>query len=475
MSWNRPCSTQFGHVDDVGGEQVGQAVRAGGGADLGDVVVVGHDGELDLVLVADSLYASTSRLACFSRGARVQSVSVDAVVDALGAGVRRGCSRVSPSRGARGQADQQAPATSDAAMPVAPACGDPHGALLVLVVERAPCEPGCCGTRGARSDCESLRNAFRHVTLGHSGYVKSTESGKVSATEEWVSDGACRSARAAAGRATLTDVARSPASPSRPPRRRSTAATRSRPPPGSACSRPPSSSRSRPNPLARSLLAGRTGTVGLLTSDLEGRFVIPILMGAEDAFGAGQVNVFLCDARGDAIREQHHLKALLSRRVDGIIVVGRQTDPRPSLGHDIPVPGRLRVRAVRRPLRPVAHPRQRGRRPARRRAPARLRPAPASRTSPATPPTPPRRTAPTACAAALARRRARARRRRHVLEWSERWGRDAAACCSPQHPDIDAILCGSDQIARGVLDTAATSAAACPTTSRSWGSTTGRC
>src|SRR6478609_10829529 len=93
-----------------------------------------------------------------------------------------------------------------------------------------------------------------------------------------------------------------------------------------------------PNAMARGLLAGRTGTVGLLTSDLEGRFMIPILMGAEDAFGAGQVNVFLCDARGDSIREQHHLKALLSRRVDGIIVVGRQTDPRPSLGHDIPVP-----------------------------------------------------------------------------------------------------------------------------------------
>ena len=68
-----------------------------------------------------------------------------------------------------------------------------------------------------------------------------------------------------------------------------------------------------PNAMARGLLAGRTGTVGLLTNDLDGRFVIPILMGAEDAFGAGQVNVFLCDARGDAIREQHHLRALLSR------------------------------------------------------------------------------------------------------------------------------------------------------------------
>ena len=94
----------------------------------------------------------------------------------------------------------------------------------------------------------------------------------------------------------------------------------------------------RPNQLARGLLAGRTGTVGLLTSDLEGRFGIPILMGAEDAFGAGEVAVFLCDARGDAIREQHHVRALLGRRVDGLIVVGSRTDPRPSLGRELSVP-----------------------------------------------------------------------------------------------------------------------------------------
>src|SRR3954468_4098456 len=93
-----------------------------------------------------------------------------------------------------------------------------------------------------------------------------------------------------------------------------------------------------PNSLARSLLAGRTSTVGLLTSDLEGRFSIPILMGAEDAFGAGRVAVFLCDARGDAIREQHHVQALLNRRVDGLIVVGSRTDTRVSLGRDLPIP-----------------------------------------------------------------------------------------------------------------------------------------
>src|SRR5690606_11612777 len=93
-----------------------------------------------------------------------------------------------------------------------------------------------------------------------------------------------------------------------------------------------------PNTLAQSLLAGRSGTVGLVTSDLEGRFVIPILMGVEDAFGADRVNGFLCDARGDTIREQYHVQALLSRQVDGIIVVGSRTDPRPSLGRDLGVP-----------------------------------------------------------------------------------------------------------------------------------------
>jgi LacI family transcriptional regulator len=95
----------------------------------------------------------------------------------------------------------------------------------------------------------------------------------------------------------------------------------------------------RPSAVARSLFSGRTGTVGILTNDLEGRFVIPILAGAEDALGAGKISVILCDARGDAIRERRHLETLLERRIDGLIVVGgARSDPRPSLGRDLPVP-----------------------------------------------------------------------------------------------------------------------------------------
>ncbi|MFI6785632.1 LacI family DNA-binding transcriptional regulator [Micromonospora sp. NPDC050276] len=207
-----------------------------------------------------------------------------------------------------------------------------------------------------------------------------------------------------------------------------------------------------PNALARSLLSGRTGTVGLITSDLEGRFSIPILMGAEDAFGAGQVSVFLCDARGDAIREQHHVRALLSRRVDGLIVVGSRTDPRPPLAGNIPVPvvyvyapsadpsdvsisvdnvggGRLAIdHLLACGRRNIAHiTGEIGFQAARDRAEG--------------------------AAAALADAGlSLVGDRPYFGSWDESWGRAAAHMVVERHAEVDAIFCGSDQIARGVLD-----------------------
>src|SRR5699024_4593910 len=88
----------------------------------------------------------------------------------------------------------------------------------------------------------------------------------------------------------------------------------------------------RPNIFGQQLKRGRSGAVGLITHDLEGRFSIPVLMGAEDEAGSGEVSVLLCDARGDQLRERYHVQALLGRQVDGLIVVGARPDPRPSLG-----------------------------------------------------------------------------------------------------------------------------------------------
>src|SRR6266496_366979 len=113
-----------------------------------------------------------------------------------------------------------------------------------------------------------------------------------------------------------------------------------------------------PNTLAQALLAGRSFTVGVITTDSFGRFSIPVMLGAEDALGAGQLSVFMCDTRDDPARERQYLETLLSRRVD--VLYG---------------------------------------------------------------------------------------------EWSERWGREAAHILLRDSPVVEAIFCGSDQIARGVSDT----------------------
>jgi LacI family transcriptional regulator len=206
-----------------------------------------------------------------------------------------------------------------------------------------------------------------------------------------------------------------------------------------------------PNTLARGLLAGRTGTVGLLTNDLQGRFVIPILTGSEDAFGAGKVNGFLCDSRGDGIRERHHVEALLSRQVDGLIVVGSRTDPRPSLGQDLPVPvvytyapsedprdlsivadnvgaGRLAIEHL------IACGRTRI-------AHISGDPGYGASTDRAE-----------GALAALADAGLELVGEVRYGAWSEGWGRAAATMLLDKHPDVDAIFCASDQVARGVMD-----------------------
>lgn len=209
----------------------------------------------------------------------------------------------------------------------------------------------------------------------------------------------------------------------------------------------------RPNEQARALLAGRSWAVGLITTDGIGRFSTPVLLGAEDALGAGKISVLLCDTRGDAIRERHYVQTLLARRVDGIIVTGRRTDPREPLRglQDVPTVyalapstdptdisvvsddeggARLAVEhLIRSGRRHIAHV-----------------------------------TGPAHHTAA----RHRARLTEGLLEqgglglsgtqvyfgdWSEAWGRRAARAVLRNAPDTDAFFCGNDQIARGVTDT----------------------
>ena len=79
-------------------------------------------------------------------------------------------------------------------------------------------------------------------------------------------------------------------------------------------------------------------SVGLVTSDLDGQFSMPILIGAESYFGVESIPVFLCNAGRDPAFEQHHIDNLLAYGVKGLLMVGWRTDPRPALtGCPVPV------------------------------------------------------------------------------------------------------------------------------------------
>jgi LacI family transcriptional regulator len=176
------------------------------------------------------------------------------------------------------------------------------------------------------------------------------------------------------------------------------------------------------------------------------------MLGVEDALGAGEISTLLCDGRGDALREQHYVRTLLSRRVDGIVVTGRRRDPRPPIG-ELPIPvvyvyalsehaedlsivsddeqgaalavthllrtGRSRIAHVTGPERHLS---------------ARLREAGA-------------RAALAAAGLEFAVGGAL------WGEWSEAWGRAAGEILIRSGVPPDAVFCGSDQIARGVADT----------------------
>ncbi|GAA1847807.1 LacI family DNA-binding transcriptional regulator [Actinomadura bangladeshensis] len=208
----------------------------------------------------------------------------------------------------------------------------------------------------------------------------------------------------------------------------------------------------QPNALARGLLSGSSRTVGLLTDELAGRFAIPVLLGVENALGDGEMSVLLCDARGDAVRRRQHIRTLLARQVDGLIVLGDRNDVRASLAGDIPVPvvyaygqsddpgdlsvvaddvGGARLAAehlLALGRRRIAHiTGEEGYRAARDRAAGLL-------------------------AVLDAAGLPLAGGRPSYGAWSQRWGRQATRMLLAADPGVDALFCGSDQIAYGAID-----------------------
>jgi LacI family transcriptional regulator len=209
----------------------------------------------------------------------------------------------------------------------------------------------------------------------------------------------------------------------------------------------------RPNDLAQSLLRGRSFTVGLISTDRYGRFSIPVLEGIESALESARMSVFLCNASDDPKRERQHIEQLLAKRVDGIIVTGRRSDPRPPLDLSSPsLPVLYAFAQVDDPEALCLLPDDVG---GGRLAGEHLLAAGRRRIAHITGPDD------------FEAVRHRCEGLRQAVEgqglrwrdddvmsgpWSETWGREAVHQLLDGNRKIDAVFCGSDQIARGAVD-----------------------
>lgn len=210
-----------------------------------------------------------------------------------------------------------------------------------------------------------------------------------------------------------------------------------------------------PNPHARSLHTGRTSIVGALILDSRAqRFAMPLIVGADTALSEIDLSIIACNAKGDIDRARSLIEMLRQRSVDGLMVIGEHQDVWPSLTELIDRPviyvhgetadsgdtaylpddrggigmvvdhlvatGRRRFLHITGPKRSRAvQQRVAGLRAALKRTDAQL-------------------VAPIVYG-----------------EWSQRWAREPAAQLLRAHPEADAVICGSDQIATGVADAVA--------------------
>jgi LacI family transcriptional regulator len=206
-----------------------------------------------------------------------------------------------------------------------------------------------------------------------------------------------------------------------------------------------------PSPIARGLTGGRTSTVGMIIADsMTHRFAVPIMLGAEAALGEIDLSMITCDAHGDHARSLELARMLAARKVDGILVVGDNNAVTASVTAHVDIPvvyvygeSDEAYDVVHMPddaagiALAVDHLVTTGRR--------RI----VHLTGPAH-------------TTAVAHRveGLSARLRDHKLElaapvgygeWSQRWAQAATTALLDRVPDIDAVLCGSDQLASGVL------------------------
>jgi len=78
--------------------------------------------------------------------------------------------------------------------------------------------------------------------------------------------------------------------------------------------------------VARGLATGRSRTVGLVVPDIADPFYPLLIKGAEDELRRRGYGLFLCDSDLDIAKEKEHVRILMEKRVDGVILDTTLTD-----------------------------------------------------------------------------------------------------------------------------------------------------
>jgi len=82
----------------------------------------------------------------------------------------------------------------------------------------------------------------------------------------------------------------------------------------------------RPNYSARSLVTGKTKTIGVIIPDISNPFFGMAIRGCEDLLFQKEYSLVLCNTNEDINRERFNLELLMSRGVDALIVWGARNE-----------------------------------------------------------------------------------------------------------------------------------------------------
>ncbi|MGC9018946.1 MAG: LacI family DNA-binding transcriptional regulator [Candidatus Bipolaricaulaceae bacterium] len=87
----------------------------------------------------------------------------------------------------------------------------------------------------------------------------------------------------------------------------------------------------QPNSLARGLRTRVTQVIGVLVSDITNPFFATLVRGVEDAARDAGYSVIICNSDEDPEKEDHYIRVLWQRRVDGLLIVPTRDGTSPAI------------------------------------------------------------------------------------------------------------------------------------------------